>query len=76
MFQVTLKTARESCGITIKQAANHCSLSDIEYEQIEQNTELATVGMLKKLKSLYNDIPLDLIHIGYEADCTEHNRQK
>ncbi len=73
MFQITLRTARELCGYTIEDILKYSKLSLEACMELEGNTELLDVSHLRMIKKLL-PISLDLIYIGKETDCINHNR--
>jgi len=62
MFQITLKTARESCGYTQEEVANYCMIRIGEYIKMEIYTVTIPSDILRKIRKLYG-IPLDFIKL-------------
>lgn len=67
MFQISLRAAREICGLSEMRVSDLCGISIDEYTSIELNTELLTSELLKKIKDSIN-INVDRLYIGKELD--------
>ncbi|HBV85732.1 MAG TPA: hypothetical protein DEF42_03535 [Desulfosporosinus sp.] len=74
MFQITLRTARESCGYSESEVAAHCGITIKALKKYERNSALIPVEVINKLNLLYS-VPLVLIFIGTEAKCVMSNRK-
>jgi len=75
MFQITLRAARISCGLTQNEVALYCELPVCVLDELEKDSSLLTVRIIKKIIKLYK-VPLCLIFIGLESDYAKYKSQK
>lgn len=69
-WEITLRAARVSAGITEIEAANKINASLEEFKHYEENAEDIPLNNAISLTGLYN-IPLDLVYFGKESDYIE-----
>jgi len=62
MFKITLKKARELCGMNVEQVGKYCNVSESMINNIEKNPIDVPLELLIKLRTLYG-FPLDIIKI-------------
>ena len=73
MFQIALRTVRESCGYSIEAVSAYCGILPNTLNEIEINSTDAPLSIIRKILSLYN-VSAKLIYFGTELDCIEHNK--
>lgn len=73
IFLFTLKAARLSCGYTEEDVGMLVGSSEQEIIEIERDSGSIDYSILNKLVTLYK-VPVELIYLGQEQDCFEHNR--
>ncbi|KLU63996.1 hypothetical protein DEAC_c39900 [Desulfosporosinus acididurans] len=75
MIKITLRTARELSGYTIKEVADYCGIVVGVLDEYEVDSEYTPISLIRKILSLYK-ISSDLIFFGTLEDCIKHNRSE
>lgn len=73
MLKITLRAARESCGYTKEEVAEHCGMPIKAFNEIEDDSMDTPISIIRKTLCLYG-ISAELIYFGTESDCIKHNR--
>lgn len=62
MFQITLRTARESCGYTVKRVATYCGVSSRTIRKYENNSFNLPLYLIIQLSELYEVPPNSFVY--------------
>ncbi|KLU67824.1 hypothetical protein DEAC_c02310 [Desulfosporosinus acididurans] len=67
MFTITLRSARELRGFSIKEVAVYCAITEEDVKKYESDTRCIPFTVAKKMKRLFH-IKLEQVFIGLESD--------
>lgn len=73
-YQITIRAARITAGLTIEQAAKSLGMSVQTLSKHEQYSGKLKCKQVVAMSKLYS-VPLDVLYFGKESDCAEHNQR-
>jgi len=75
MFQITLRTVRESFGYSVEEVAEHCGIPSCTLIAYEIDTSTIPFTKARRLSEFFN-VSFEDIYIGHEKECFELNRKQ